>query len=146
MLGTILGFVTGLAGPISTITSKITDLKLAQVQAASNIEKAQIDQQIQESQDRKAVLLAEAGHRLSATLNAGVRMLLTLGPAAVLLKIFLWDKVVGSFAGCSGNMTPEMWEGCKTYVSDALDPNLWMVVMAVISFYFVYDIAARLKR
>ena len=146
MLGTILGFITGLAGPISEITGKIVDLKRSRVEAESNIEKAEIDRAIQESQDRKAVLLAEAGHRLAASLNATMRMTLALGPAAVLLKIFLWDKVIGSFAGCSGNMTEGMWEKCKIYVTDALDPNLWQVVMAVIGFYFLYDIVARFRK
>ena len=146
MLATILGFITGLAGPIAQTIGKITDLKLAQVQAASDSEKARINLEIQESQDRKAALIAEAGTRLGSTIHALLRLGFAIGPLAVLNKIFLWDKVVGSFVGCSGNMTEGMWDKCKIYVTDSLDIYLWGVITAIVAFYFVYDMTAGRRR
>lgn len=144
MLSVILGFVTGLAGPIANIASRIVDLQAKKVNAATEIEKARIDQQLEEAHDRKAVLVAEAGNRLAGTLNASMRLAIALGPMTVLTKIFFWDKVVGSFAGCAGEAGQNI--GCETFRTDALDTNLWAVITAVIAFYFVYDLATRLKK
>lgn len=146
MLSLILGFITGLAGPISAAISKITDLRVAKLNADSNVEKQKIDQQIDEAHDRQAVLVAEAGNRIAAALNASVRLLLTVGPALFLTKVFAWDKVIGSFAGCAGKVQLEMLKKCQTFKTDPLDTNLWWVIIAVIAFYFMYDIAAKSRR
>lgn len=134
MLSIILGFITGLAGPISNVVSKISDLQIAKVTAATDQERIHIDAQIAESHDRMSVLVAEAGSRINATM----RFLLALGPMVILNKIFIFDKVLGSLLGHSkdGSM----------FTTDALDSNLWGVVVAVISFYFVYDLAAGWRR
>lgn len=146
MLSIILGFITGLSGPISAVISKISDLKMAKLAADSNIEKAKIDEQIQEAHDRQSVLVAEAGNRIAAALNASVRLLLTVGPALFLTKVFAWDKVVGSFSGCAGKLQLDMLKKCQTFKTDPLDTNLWWVIIAVIAFYFMYDIAAKSRR
>ena len=138
MFFSILGLLTGLAGPLAQITGKITDLKLAQVQAKSNTERAEIDQRIEEAHDRKAILVAEAGQRIAGTINASMRFILALGPAVLLSKIFVWDKVMGSFYGCAGNQG-QLDPSCNVFRTDPLDPYLWGVVTAVIAFYFAYD-------
>ncbi len=135
MLSIILGFVTGLAGPISNIAGKIVDLKSAKLIASNDLEKKQIDAQIEEAHDRKAILIAEAGDRLATMMNVGVRTAIGGSVAALLGKIFVWDKVVGSLYHCT-----------DCFRTDPLDTNLWWVVFAVIGFYFAYDIAARLKK
>lgn len=144
MLSIILGFITGLAGPIASVVGKISDLQIAKVNAASNVEKAHIDAQIEEAHDRKAILIAEAGNRIACLINSVTRLVLTVGPASVLLKIFLWDKVVGSFYGCAGRAGNAI--KCATFNTDPLDTNLWYVILAVIAFYFSYDIASRMKQ
>ena len=144
MLSLVLGFVTGLVGPISNVLGRLADLKIAQVQASTDKEKMLVDQQIIEAEGRKAVLIAEAGHRIAGTINASVRLFLTLGPAILLAKIFIWDKVVGSFAGCAGPGGKNL--GCDTFTTDALDTNLWWVITAIIAFYFAYDMMARSRR
>lgn len=134
MLFTILGALTGLAGPISSAVAKLADLNIAKVQAASNVEKEGIDAQIAEAHDRMAVLVAEAGSRI----NAIIRGLIAFGPMTYLNKVFIWDKVLGSFLGHSidGSM----------FTTDGLDANLWTVVTVCLSFYFVYDIAASWRK
>lgn len=143
MLALILGFITGLAGPISNVVSKITDLKQAQVQASTDQEKMKIDAEIAEAHDRKAALIAEAGQRVAGIMNASVRMVLTIGPAALLVKLMLWDKVIGSFYGCTQTIMPT---GCHVFKTDPLDTNQWAVITAVIGFYFLYNMAARFRR
>lgn len=132
MLTMILGFITGMAGPISAAVSKLTDLNIAKVQASTDAEKLHIDAQIAEAHDRVMVLQAEAGSRV----NAIIRAMLALGPMIFLWKVFVWDKVVGSFAGYTKDI----------FTTDALDSNLWSVVIAVLSFYFIYDMSASWRR
>lgn len=130
----ILAFITGLAGPISQAFNKIEDLKLARVRASTDQEKMHIDAQIDEAHDRMMVLQAEAGSRI----NAIMRFMLAFGPMVYLNKVFVFDKVIGSFLG--------MAKTGSMFVTDPLDSNLWAVVTAVLSFYFVYDIAATFRR
>lgn len=139
MLSTIIGIITGLSGPIASVASKIIDLRLAKTNADSDTEKQKIDQQIEEAHDRQIVLVAEAGNRI----NAVVRLILTIGPAAILLKLFLWDKVIGSFAGCTAAV-PVI--SCNTFRTDPIDVYQWSVITAVIAFYFVYDMTARSRK
>lgn len=134
MLGTILGFITGLAGPLANVVSKISDLQIAKVQASTDTERLHIDAQISESHDRMMVLQAEAGSRI----NAIMRFLLALGPMVFLVKVFIFDKVLGSLLGYG--------KGGDIFSTDPLDSNLWAVVTAVLGFYFLYDIAASWRR
>lgn len=136
-LSGIIGLITGLAGPIRDVVNKIGDLKIAQVQASTDQEKMHIDGQIAEAHDRMMVLQAEAGNRINAIIRGG----LAIGPMIYLNKVFVWDKVIGSFAGES------CFNGkCSIFNTDALDSNLWTVVTVVLSFYFVYDIAASWRK
>ena len=144
MLSILLGFFTGLAGPISSIVSKITDLQLAKVQANSNSEKIKIDQQIEEAHDRKAVLVAEAGSRFASALNSSMRAYIAIGPATFVFKIFFWDKVVGSLIGCSGQVAASL-SRCSSFRTDPIDTTLWGVVTDIIAFYFLYDLSTKRK-
>lgn len=140
----ILGLLTGLAGPLSSITGKISDLLVARAQARTDQERMKVDQQIEEAHDRKAILVAEAGNRVAGTINASMRLALAVGPAAILLKLMLWDKVIGSFAGCAGSGGHGL--NCASFRTDPLDTNQWMVITAVIAFYFAYDMMARSRK
>ena len=136
-----LSLITGLAPSLFSLGNKIVDLQAQKAQAKSNAELKQIDQEIEEAHDRRDVLVAEAGNRLATALNVVIRTLLAFSTVVLLSKIFIWDKVIGSLAGCSNINIPS----CNIYVTDALDPNLWHVVIATIAFYFLYDITARIK-
>lgn len=133
----IIALITGLAGPLAQAFNKIEDLKSQKLTAESDHEKQVIDAQIDEAHARSQVLIAEAGSRL----NAIIRGLLAFGPMVYLDKVFVWDKVIGSFTGhsCFNSV-------CSVFNTDALDSNLWTVVTAVLSFYFVYDIAATFRK
>jgi hypothetical protein len=145
MFLSILGGLTGLAGPITATINRIADVQKLKEQAKTDREKMAYDQQIQEAQDRKAVLVAEAGNRLAGALNASMRIALAIPAAAVLWKLLLWDKVIGSFNHCSGKGAG-VFEVCSKYLTDPLSVEQWAVITAVIGFYFIYDMAAKSRK
>jgi hypothetical protein len=144
MLLSILGFVTGLAGPIAEVSGKIADLKKARVVAESDEERAKIDAQIRENQDREAVLVAEAANRVAGAINASIRAFIAIGPASYIFKYYFWDKVVGAFVGCANLDGPKA--GCETFATDGLSTEMAAVMTAVIAFYFLYDMTARSRK
>src|SRR5262245_35134751 len=97
----ILTFLTGLGGVAKYITGRIADLKIEQVKADSNVQRQQITAEIEALHDRRAVLVAEAGTRIGALLNAIARGILAAPAAAILWKL-AYDHVVGPFYGCVG--------------------------------------------
>lgn len=126
----ILGFITGLAPAIAQIAGQITDLERARLTASTEQQKNEINERIEGLHDKRQVLVAEAGSRV----NAYMRFAIAAGPAVYLGKIFIWDKIAGSLAGCAGVTT----EFCRsTFQTDSLDPNLWWVAMGVVGFYFL---------
>lgn len=138
MLALILGFITGLVGPISESLNRITALKEARVKADSDKDLAKINSELEQVHDRKALLIAEAGNRIAGTVNVFTRTALALGPIAILLKI-AYDKVFGSFAGCAvPNLEQDfIYNVCYKYRTDAIDPNMWWVIIACVGFYFL---------
>lgn len=124
---TILGLITGLAGPIATIAGKILDHKTALAQAQSDDERNKLNAAIEELHAQQAVLVAEAGSRL----NAIIRGLMAFPVMVLLWKLLVYDKALGQ------------WTGGYT---DPLGSDLWKIVAAVIAFYFLYDIAARYRK
>lgn len=135
MLFSILGFITGLAGPLSNLANKIVDLKSQRLKAETDIERHKIDQQIEEVHDKRAVLIAEAGSRIGVAINASCRLILAIPAGVILYKLLVWDKVIGSFDGCAGKAGNAL--RCVTYNTDVLDTNQWAVIAAVIGFYFL---------
>jgi len=123
----ILGLLTGLAGPIATVIGKIADTKVALAKASNDEERAKLNAELDELHARQAELGAEVGSRL----NSIVRCLMAAPVTILLWKVLVYDKALGQ------------WTGGRT---DALDVNLWKIVAAVIAFYFVYDITARFRR
>jgi len=69
-------------------------------------------------------MIAEAGRPWNGLLRAFI----AIGPAAFVFKVFMWDKVLGSWTHGS---------------TDALDANLWLVVQTVLGFYFLSEISYR---
>lgn len=110
--------------PIARITDKIVELQLKKADAKTEQERVAADERVKTLEARRDVMVAEA----SLGINVWVRTAIAIGPTIYLLKIFIWDKVL------------------KLGTTDALDTNLWQVVIAVIGFYFLYDMTARWKR
>ena len=123
----MLGFLLALVNPLAQVASDIAKYKIAQQTAATDQERIHAQEMVATLQARQAVMVAEAGGPYG-WVNALMRFLLALGPMVYLNKIYLWDKVLG-------------WGS-----TDRLDDHLWNVVMAVIAFYFLYEISARWKR
>lgn len=143
-LTAIPSLISGLFGSINNITNAISNEKIASLNAKTDEERIAANERVNTLQARRDVMIAEAG---ASRLNIWIRSLIALGPASVLLKIFLWDKVIGSFVGCSGPTAPGT---CQTFTTDPLDANLWQVISIVVGFYFLYEggvgIARVLKR
>lgn len=127
----ILGFLTGMAGPLSTIATSIANTKAAMAAAQTDQERNKLLAAVEELHGRQAVLIAEAGSRI----NAIIRGLFALPIALYFCKVFVFDKVLGSFLGHSSDGS--------MFTTDALGPDLWKLVLAVLAFYFLYDAAAR---
>lgn len=142
---TILGFITGLAGPLSQIVNKIIGLKIAQTTAETDKARMAYEQQIEEAEGRKAVLIAEAGNRIAGVINASTRGSFAIAASIIVWKLLVWDKAIGSLDGCSGSAAASIKE-CSIYRTDPLDVNQWYIILAVIAFYFGYDIIAKSRR
>ncbi len=56
-----------------------------------------------------------------------------LSIALYVAKAVVWDKVIGSFVGCSGKDLPGT---CVTFATDPMDGSLNWVFMAVVAGYF----------
>jgi hypothetical protein len=144
MLGLVLGFLTGMGPVISGIVTSVANTKAALAAAETDQERNKLRAEVDELNARRAVLIAEAGSRFATIMNVTIRSLLALGPVVLLLKVFVWDKSMGPFVGCVGDTTGV--ERCLKFTTDGLDTNLWAVVIAVIGFYFLYDMTARWRK
>src|SRR5882672_2842620 len=113
---------------LAQIANNITDLQKMKVKAASDTELAEINRQIEAQHDRRMILQAEAASRVAVILNGSMRFLMALPVAMFLNKWLLWDKVIGSFAGCSGKYGSGFPEKCASFVTDGLDLNTWYIV------------------
>jgi len=126
--------ISGLFGTINHVTDAISNERIAGLNATTDRERIASNERVNTLQMRRDVMIAEAGSKL----NARIRAALALGPTTILAKIFIWDKVVGSFYGCAGPSGMHK-AGCETFITDPLDPNLWQVVMVVLGFYFLSE-------
>lgn len=120
----ILGFLKAFIDPVSRVAGKIADAKVEMAKAETDKERIAAQERTSALEARMAVLVAESGDPL----NRIMRFLIAFGPMLYLNKIFIWDKVLA--LGATDNLTDDLWK----------------VVIAVVGFYFLYDIAARWKR
>lgn len=113
-----MGFLISLLGfidPISKITGQIADAFAKKVDAQTERERIEADQEIKTLEAKRAVLVAES----STPINALIRAWLVFPPSLYVAKIFVWDKVLG-------------WG--STY---DLSDNLWWIVFIIYAFYFL---------
>src|SRR3990167_4811426 len=130
----ILGLITGLAGPLAQATASISDLLKAKTEAKSNIQLADINRQLEEVHDKKAVLVAQAGNRLSSTLAAIAAFGLAIGPIGYTIHYYLYTKVFGSLYGCAKEAMVRTKDECATFNVDPLDPTMASVLVASVGF------------
>jgi hypothetical protein len=60
----------------------------------------------------------------------------------VVAKLYLWDKVIGSFVGCSQAAAGT----CGMFTTDPFDDNAWKIFGMVMAFYFVSELTLGVTR
>ncbi len=136
----IPGMISGAFGTINGITKALADEKIALINAGTEAERITAQERVNTLQSRRDVLIAEAGS--GSRLNLIIRSVIAIGPASVILKLFLWDKVIGSLVGCS-----QAAKGtCGIFTTDVLDANMWTVITVVLGFYFVSEVTIGVTR
>jgi hypothetical protein len=128
MLAFLLGILPAAFTTINGITNAIANAQIAKVNAVTEQDRIAAQATVDTLTARRDVMIAESQH---SNINAILRAAIAVGPAAYLLKIFLYDKVLGSITNGS---------------TDPLDGNLWAVVTAVVGFYFLYDASTTVAR
>ena len=127
-VGALLGVAKDFLGPLQDVFKKIEDTTVALAQAANESEKNRLTAQLGALQVQAQVLQTQASLQAEESrttrLNIWIRSWIAAGPAFLLTKIYVYDKALGQ------------WTGGHT---DALDPNLWNVVMVVLGFYFLHE-------
>lgn len=126
--GAILGFAKSLITPLTDVFRKIEDTKVQLAQASNDAEKARLTAKLSVLQLRADTMAKEAP---LSRLNIYVRSSIGAWVSILLGKVLVWDKALGQ------------WTGGHT---DALDPNLWNVVLVVLGFYFLYESVSIFKR
>lgn len=124
----ILALLPGVFTTINGITNAITNAQIAKVNATTDQDRIAAQATVDTLVARRDVMIAESAN---SNINAWIRAGIAIGPASYLLKIFLYDKVMGSIT--NGR-------------TDPLDGNLWAVVTAVVGFYFLYDASTTVAR
>lgn len=137
----IPGLIAGLFSTLNGITSAISNAKIASINATTEAERIHANEAVLTLQARRDVMVAESAR---SPINGLVRAGLSLSVVAILLKILVWDKVIGSFVGCAGAAGKA--SSCITFATDPLSPEIWQVVMIVMGFYFLYDASATITR
>lgn len=110
---------------IGTIATKLASAYEAKQNATTKRQEIAATERIKRLEAKRDVLNAEAGHRAGAILNAGMRAFLSLPVGILLWKVLVYDKALGQWTAGS---------------TDALSPQLWQVVTAVVSFYLVAEV------
>jgi len=132
-LSLIPGLLGQIFGSIASVSNALSDARIAQINATTEQERIVIQERITALQAKRDILIAEAPYsRANIYMRSGAGLAVIL----VLWKLFVWDKVIGSFAGCSQALAGT----CKIFTTDAFDDNQWTVIMIVIGFYFSYEI------
>lgn len=143
-----LGIVPAALNTIDGIEKAISNEKLAQISATTDQERIASQERVASLQVRRDILVKEAATP-SGIWNTRMRTFAAIGPVTILLKLFFWDKVVGSLFGCAGPTHSQMptwpFSSCNTFNTDPLDPHQWYVITAVIVFYFAADAYAGKK-
>lgn len=145
MIQAILGLFGLLPRAFSTIdgiTNAISNERIRQIDAKTEVEKVRSQERIDSLRTKRDVLIAESGN---SKINAAVRASIGCWVSILIAKLLVWDKVVGSYYHCAGEVGRYM-EGCQTFRTDLLDNNQWAIVSATIGFYFLYEGAVNVTR
>jgi hypothetical protein len=125
ILSGLLGLLPTLSNTINGITNAISNERLAAITARTDEEKIASDERIKSLEAKRDVLIAEVGH---SNWDLIIRVIMSLGPAFYLSKILIFDAALhlGS--------------------TDAVAPEIWNYITAVVGFYFLYSGAMGVTR
>lgn len=132
MLSFILGLIPGALNTINGITNAISNQKIAAINAKTQEEKIAAEENVKVLEARRDVLINAQQRSWFAI---WVQNLLGLTGVVIIAKLGIWDKVVGSFAGCAGKLGN--LPGCETFNTDPLGSDLTMLIGATVAFYLV---------
>lgn len=132
MIWSLLGLILPDAfKTVNGITAAISNERIKKIDAQTEEQKIAADERIKHLEAIRDVRMNKMENPLTALMMFGYGV----GPLIILTKIYVWDKVIGSFAGCAGPMGGAL--ECATFRTDPMDPNLWWVITAQIAFYFL---------
>lgn len=141
MISFLLGLMPGAFSTINGITNTISNERIRKIDADTDQQRIQADERIKSLEAKRSVLVAEAG---ASRTNAFMRAAIAACIVVVLAKLYMWDKVIGSFSGCAGPLGGAL--ECATFRTDPLDSNQWAIITAVVGFYFLYEGAVNVTR
>lgn len=134
------GFFSGMFGTINGITKALSDEKIAVVNAGTEQERIHAQERVNTLQARRDVLIGEAGS--GSRLNLIMRSLFALPALSVVIKLYFWDKVIGSLVGCSQALPGT----CGTFTTDPIDENGWKLIGMAMGFYFLSEVTLGVTR
>jgi hypothetical protein len=135
----IPSLISGAFGTINNITAAISNEKINARNAQTAEEKIASEERVKTLEARRDLMIAEAG---VSKANILVRTAFAGAVILVIWKLIVWDKVIGSFVGCSQAPAGT----CKIFTTDPFDDNQWHIIMVVIGFYFLYEGAVSVTR
>jgi len=133
-------FFSGMFGTINGITNAISNQKIAAINATTEQEKIAAQERVTTLQARRDVLIAEAGS--GSRINLIIRAAFGLVGLSVVAKLYFWDKVIGSFAGCSQALRGT----CLQFTTDPIDDNGWKLISIIVGFYFLTEVSLGVSR
>ncbi|WGR74352.1 MULTISPECIES: hypothetical protein [unclassified Bradyrhizobium] len=134
-----LSILLGLADPIEKITTAIVKARADALNATTEQEKIAAEERVKTLEAQRDLQMSEG--KTSRT-NMIVRAFAASPVIIVVWKLLVWDKVIGSFLGCSQAPIGT----CKIFTTDPLDDNQWKIIGVVYGFYFIYELGLGVTR
>lgn len=120
----------------TNITNKIIELKVQQSNAQTEQQRIAIGEQVRNLEIQRDIQIAEAQY--NAKTNQLARFMFVIPVGIIVWTIMVWDKVVCKFLAVATQQSSV----CTT---DKLDTTTVWIMMTVIGFYFLQNIARSFK-
>ncbi len=132
-IGDLISIIPNAFRTVDNITNAIANERIAVLNAKTEEERIHAEERLKALQSRQS--LQEAESKVSNT-NIWVRAVAASPVIVIVWKLMVWDKVIGSFVGCS--QAPK--GTCQIFTTDPLDDNQWKIIGVVYGFYFLYEL------
>lgn len=117
------GFFSSISSTITAITGEISNAQIAQINATSDVEKAQYAAKVDQLQAQRDVLISNSQSKIGL-IDEGIRLALAIPLIAYVWKLVLYDKVIGSW---------------PNYSTDGLGTLEASVLAAILGYLFLYS-------